>query len=241
LTGIDSKTQGINPILGIIFDLDGTLIKSVVDFPKMKKRMIEYIQNLKLKNLDYTTNQTTNEIILDLNDKMVDENFSENDKKNIFNNISEILTEVEFENIEKVKLLPGVKETIEEFNMLGIKMGILTRASDKYTIATLELTLLKRFFSVVVTRDDFTLLKAKPDLVALNYTINKMNVPPENILFVGDHEIDYNCAKVGGIRFVGVLVGAYNRNILNNLSGIEMVEDFHELGNLIKENNNHNY
>ena len=93
------------PVFGIIFDLDGTLIKSVVDFPKMKTRMIGYINNLALFETDYTVNQTTNEIIFDLNKRMTEQGMLESDRDDIFIKLSKILTEVEFENLEKVELL----------------------------------------------------------------------------------------------------------------------------------------
>ncbi len=221
-------------VKGIIFDLDGTLIKSMVDFPKMKRRMIDFIQKLNFNNTIYTTQQTTNEIILDLNEKMNRHNLSEVEKKKIFDAISEILTEVEFENINKVQLLPGVREFITEIHSYGIKLAILTRASEKYTKATLKITKLADFFTVIATRDDFTLLRAKPHQVALDYTIDKLGVPPKNIIFIGDHELDYTCARRGDIRFIGVLGGAYDRTKLNGLPDIKVVENFYELGKLVK-------
>lgn len=230
--------QNSELIKGIIFDLDGTLIKSVVDFPKMKRRMIEFVKKLPFDNPNYSIEQTTNEIILDLNQKMDQNKLPENKKKKILNDISQILTEVEFENIHKVQLLPGVREFMENFTRQNIKMGILTRASEKYTNSTLQITNIKDFFTVVATRDDFTLLRAKPHLDALQYTIKKLSTPPENVLFVGDHVIDYTCATRGDIRFVGVLEGAYNRKMLNGLSDVLTVKDFFELAHFVTEINN---
>jgi phosphoglycolate phosphatase-like HAD superfamily hydrolase len=122
-----------------------------------------------------------------------------------------------------------------------MKLAILTRASEKYTKATLEITKLNGFFTVIATRDDFTLLRAKPHQVALNYTINKLGVPPDNVLFIGDHELDYTCARQGDIRFIGVLGGAYDRTKLNGLPDIIVVENFHELGHLVNKINNESY
>lgn len=223
---------------GIIFDLDGTLIKSVVDFPKMKNKMIEYIQSLDIPDTTYTTQQTTNIIIADLNRRMIEQGFTDSDQEKIFHKISDILTEVEFENVDKVILLPGVREFIKECWDSKIKMGILTRASEKYTNACLELTGLNQYLNVIVSRDQFNILKAKPNLHSLNYIISELSVPQENILFVGDHKIDLDCAREGKIRFVGVLAGAYNRNMLSELGHDLLVEDFFELSKLVKEINN---
>ena len=225
-------------VRGIIFDLDGTLIKSVVDFPKMKQRMIEFINSLPISSPNYTIIQTKNEIILDLNERMIDQGISEEERNRILVEISKILTEVEFENLAKVELLPGVKEFILICQEFGIKMGILTRASREYLLASLEQTGIKQYFSVILSRDEFTLLKAKPHPYALDFTIRELAVPPGDILFVGDHEIDYRCAKEGNIRFVGVLSGAYDESRFKELGCEIIVQNFQELSELIKELNN---
>ena len=224
-------------IQGIIFDLDGTIIRSVVDFPKMKSDMIHYIDGLDLQGTNYTIKHTTNEIITDLNKKMVNQNILEDKRNNILEEISEILTKVEFENIDKVELLPGVKEFISYCFENKIKMVILTRASEKYTNEALKRMEIIEYFLDVVTRDDFTLLRAKPHIHALNYVIDRLGLSSENIIFVGDHKIDHMCAEAGNIRFVGVLEGAYNRQMLSELNNFRLVKDFHELLKLVKEIN----
>lgn len=228
----------MNTIKGIIFDLDGTLIGSVVDFPEMKRSMIEYIQSFEIPGTNYISKQTTNEIINDLNEKMVKNSYSLFERNKILDNISDILTEVEFENVDKVELLPGVHEFIMECQTAAIKMGILTRASTKYTIACLEGTGISKYFYSIVSRDDFTLLKAKPHLHALDHIIKTFELARENILFVGDHKIDYMCAQNGNISFVGVLSGAYNRTELRWLGCKTLVEDFYGLAEFVKQINN---
>jgi phosphoglycolate phosphatase-like HAD superfamily hydrolase len=225
-------------VRGIIFDLDGTLIKSVVDFPRMKTRMIEFINELPISKPNYIITQTTNEIISDLNKRMTDQGITEGERNRILVEISKILTEVEFENLAKVELLPGVKEFILMCANMGIKLGILTRASREYLMASLEQTGIKQYFSVILSRDEFTLLKAKPHPYALKFTIKELEVPPEKVIFVGDHEIDFRCAKEGNIRFVGVLSGAYDEDRFKNIGCEFIVKNFHELSELIKELNN---
>ncbi|WP_455392521.1 HAD family hydrolase [[Eubacterium] cellulosolvens] len=236
--GLEKSNYQTGKVQGIIFDLDGTLIKSVVDFPKMKRSMIEFINGLAVSSPEYTVIQTTNEIIHDFNQRMTDQGLAEPERNRILVQISEILTKVEFENLDKVELLPGVKEFIEMCWENKIKMGILTRASREYLDAALEQTGIKKYFSVLLSRDEFTLLKAKPHRYALDYTINEMAVPPEFILFVGDHELDYNCAKQGNIRFVGVLSGAYDETRFQKLGCEVIVQNFHELVELINSLNN---
>ena len=61
-----------------------------------------------------------------------------------------------------------------------------------------------------------------------------MKTLPKNTIFVGDHKLDFDCAKAGNIRFVGVLSGSYNRERFHK-AGVEMVvHDFYELAELIK-------
>jgi phosphoglycolate phosphatase-like HAD superfamily hydrolase len=102
---------------------------------------------------------------------MISNSISESNRTEIFNSISEILTEVEFENVQKVELLPGVKELLTYCQNAKINMGILTRASKRYTDECLNITGITDFFDFVFTRDDFTLLHAKPHPIALNTII----------------------------------------------------------------------
>lgn len=233
-----SKRKNEHEIQGIIFDLDGTLIKSVVNFPKMKGQMIEYINKNSISDTTYSITQTTNEIIYDLNIQMSKRKISTSDQEKILREISEILSEVEFENLDEVVLQPGVKELLELCAELGIKLGILTRASREYTLAILEKTGITKYFMIILTRDEFGLLRAKPHPDALNQIIKELKVPLENIIFVGDHKIDFTAAKNGNIEFIGILTGAFDRIKFRKIGCGTIVQDFHELIDLIKNYNN---
>ena len=236
-TDNEQPDNRVYPVQGIIFDLDGTLIRSVVDFPKMKHRMIEYIKGLELVKADYTTNQTTNEIIIDLNQGLISLGTPAAEIEQILVRISDILTEVEFENIDRVRLLPGVKEFLQENHGTALKMGILTRASNKYTMECLRRTQIIDYFKVIATRDEFTLLNAKPHQIALDYILDRLGMGPKHILFIGDHHIDHTCAVNGGVRFVGVLEGAYDKKKLAELDCFRLVKDFYELSELVRDIN----
>ena len=231
------RRKNEHEIQGIIFDLDGTLIKSVVNFPKMKEYMIEYINRNSISDTTYSITQTTNEIIYDLNIQMSKRKISTTDKEKIFREISEILSEIEFENLDEVVLQPGVKELLELCAELGIKLGILTRASREYTLAALEKTGIKKYFTVVLTRDEFGLLRAKPHPDALNQIIKEFKVPLENIIFVGDHKIDFTAARNGNIEFIGILTGVFDRIKFQEIGCGTIVQDFNELTDLIKNYN----
>jgi HAD superfamily hydrolase (TIGR01549 family) len=224
-----NTNNGHQSVKGIIFDLDGTLIRSVVDFPKMKHMMIEYINSLAYPGANYSPKQTTNEIISDLAKIMDGQAVDLEEQETIFREISEILTEVEFDNIDKIELLPGVTELINICWDSNIKMGILTRASEKYTQECLRLTGLGKYFHSVVTRDKFNILKAKPDQHALNFIVNELSIDRKYLLFVGDHKIDLICAREGNLKFIGVLAGAYDKNILKELGADIIVDDCYAL------------
>ncbi len=225
-------------ISGIIFDLDGTLIRSVVDFPEMKRRMIDYIFRQKLTDVQYSENQTTNEIILDLNEQMINNGMRDITRKKVLERISEILTEVEFENVGSVELLPGVKSLLSFCKKNGIKMSILTRASEKYTIECLKRTGITDYFRPITTRDDFTLLKAKPHKDSLDHVLNLLNLLPENVIFVGDHSIDFWCAKKNDLRFVGIIPDENDKFKLRELDCWKLIKGFNELEKLLKKVNN---
>ncbi len=95
----------------------------------------------------------------------------------------------------KMKFQPGVPEALAKFKDSGLKLGILTRNSLKSTrivIATLGVK-----FDTVLTRD-FHVIKPDPETVA--HIIREWNVPPHEVLVVGDYIHDITCAQGAGAK-----------------------------------------
>jgi len=183
----------------VIFDLDGTLIDSKIDFRKMKRRNIRLLEASGVEKGLLTEEMLNHDIekraIEDLRKKGV----SEEEIQRVFQKVAEIMSEVELEAIEDVKLLDGVVETLEKLKKIGLKIGIITRSCREYANRILEGFELERLIDALAARDD--VLKPKPDPEHPRYLMKILGVKPSETVLIGDHPIDALCAKNVGMRF----------------------------------------
>lgn len=94
--------------------------------------------------------------------------------------------------------------------------------------AVLKHFALEDFFSVVVTSKDVAAPKPSPDMLLL--ALQQLKLAPEEVLFVGDSELDQAAARAAGIRFVaykGMIEGDYavhsHRELVTLLQGAGVV------------------
>lgn len=95
-------------------------------------------------------------------------------------------------------IYPGVKELFSKLRERDIKIAIYSdyKAVDKIAAMGLEADL-------IVSSTDKNIDRFKPDPMAINYIMNKLNVTSEECLFVGDREeLDGQCAINAGVSYL---------------------------------------
>jgi len=183
----------------VIFDLDGTLIDSKIDFRKMKRRNIRLLEASGVEQGLLTEEMLNYDIerraIEDLRTKGV----SEEEIQRIFQKVADIMNEIELEAIQNAQLLDGVAETLEKLKKLGLKIGIITRSCREYANRILKKFGLERLIDAVAARDDVS--KPKPDPEHPRHLMEILSVKPSETILIGDHPMDALCAKNVGMRF----------------------------------------
>jgi len=216
-------------ITAVIFDLDGTLIRSNIDFLKMKNTIIAHFRSLGVDSEDFSSSRPTFEIVQKgielLRKKRSEENISK-----VRRRINEIMTDVEMEQVDSVSAIAGVSETMKLLKEKGIKIGILTRSCREYALKSLETTGLSKLVNFVAARDDVDKPKPDPDQVIM--LAQKLNVKLEETLMVGDHPIDALCAKNSNVRFIGVLTGSSEADAFKKI-GCDIVRSVNDLPQLL--------
>lgn len=76
--------------------------------------------------------------------------------------------------------------------------------------------------------------KHKPNPEPLFYVMDKLNVKPEETLYVGDAISDYECAKNANVEYVAVLTGCLNREELEKLGIKNIISSVSELPKFLK-------
>ena len=221
--------MGRRSITAVIFDLDGTLIRSSIDFVKMKNMIIAHFRSLEVDSEDFSSSTPTFEIVQKgielLRKKLPEERVSKARR-----HIEQIMTDVEMEQVDSVSVIPGVSETVKLLKEKGIKIGILTRSCREYALRSLEATGLSKLVDSVAARDDIDRPKPNPDQVIM--LTQKLNAKLEETLMVGDHPIDALCARNSNVRFIGVLTGSSNADAFRKI-GCDVIGNVNDLPKLL--------
>lgn len=160
------------PIRGVIFDLDGTLVDSQLDFDAMRQEM------------DLPPEMAILEALTKLPTDHADR-------------CREILDRHERAGAERSTLLPGVREVLESVTRRRWHQAIVTRNSRPVTEATLRGVALH--FAHVMTRDDGPV---KPDPWPIERLCHEWQLNPAEVVMIGDYRFDIECGRAAGARTV---------------------------------------
>ncbi len=199
-------------IKAVGFDLDGTFLKTHVDYSRlnMADRMVleshglpfdEIYSREYIKRPRYPIRQWL-------------ESHGRGDEfPSISREIDEAFTQVEIEYVDEAVPYPGSRECLSELRGMGIRTGLLTRGSLRYAELALAITGTRDGFDAVMGRDHSSYDNAKPSPVAMRELAELLGVDPGEILYVGDNVTDYMSAHDAGAMFAGVLTGRGDRDM----------------------------
>ena len=200
-----------NPRLrAVIFDLDHTLVESMIDYGRMN---CSVIHELVKAGVDPSILKESRSVVENLQEgkrylALHDPAF---DPAQVDRRINALLTASEMERVASARMIPGTIEAIELLEEMGLRMAVLTRGSRIYAMKLLDLTGLDGRLGQCVCRDDHPLEEAKPNPLAMRRTASLIGVHVEDCVYAGDHPMDLECATAAGARFVGVLTGNTTR------------------------------
>ncbi len=222
----------LSHIEGLVFDLDGTLIESTIDFLLMRRRTFERMARAGVPEplLDRTKSIATN-----LNEafRYLSEKGLEEDSRTLYHDAGTIMSEIEMLKVSQTRAVPGASGAIDLLVSEGYSVAVLTRGSRRYTEAALSASGLAKYFVNTICRDDHPDNEAKPNPIAMARAAEKLAMPKEKCLLVGDHAMDLECAVSAGTQFVGVLSGAMGRTAWTKLGDITIIPDVSYLPDLL--------
>ncbi|MDR0309226.1 MAG: HAD family hydrolase [Candidatus Methanoplasma sp.] len=190
------------------FDMDGTFMDTTIDYVKLYNVVFDELIETGVPESAIIRSQGARGELESGMDWLI-ENGREKDAYSIHRRISDRSTRVEMEFAEMSRPFRGATEAIAALRKKGYKTGILTRGGHSYAECILEKNNVIDLFDVIIARDDFPDDEAKPSPKAMVNLGNALGVRPEEILFLGDHKIDWLTARDSGAGFYGVLTGGY--------------------------------
>ncbi|HLO49971.1 MAG TPA: HAD-IA family hydrolase [Kamptonema sp.] len=104
--------------------------------------------------------------------------------------------------IQEIRLFPGIKEVLLELKNQGNQLGIITSNSKENVLALMERNDLQEIFDFIYTG---TTLFGKDKVI--NNWLKQANVKREDVIYVGDETRDIDAAKKAHIKMVAVSWG----------------------------------
>lgn len=207
----------------VIFDLDGTLLNTIAD--------LAAATNQALRHFGYPTHETeayrffVGNGINKLFERALPD--GERTEENILKIRSRFVPYYDEHNADLSRPYPGIPELLSTLQQQEIRMAV---ASNKYQAATRKL--ISHYFpeinfvEVLGQREG---IPAKPDPSIVYDIMRKAEVKNEEVLYVGDSNVDMQTAHHAGVTAIGVAWGFRPRTELEALHPAHILEKAEEL------------
>lgn len=177
----------------VLFDLDGTLVHTHIDFSRMKEAVLELVAGAGLDPEVYRARDVLSILTA------VTAHLPDSDE--LLARAEEALVAIELAACEGATEATGAGETLRWLLAQGVRVGIVTRNSRQAAAEVMRSFSLPH--EVLLTRADTP--RVKPDPLHLQLALRQLNVAPHRALMVGDHVMDVEGGKAAGMRTVGIL------------------------------------
>jgi len=222
----------MRPVKAVVFDLDGTLMDSKIDYEKMGNRIRELLVSRGLPE-PLEDRRKVYRVISGGAATLREYGLPEASLEATLTEMETIMNDIELEALDAMELKPYAREVVAELHGAGLGLGVATRSHREYTLRGLKRYDMLRFFHQVVARDDVPY--PKPDPRHLLYTIRLLGVDPGDTLFIGDTTTDLQTADAAGVEFIGYWRDESWAQRLMEGGCSRIVKDLREIPRLVKE------
>lgn len=129
------------------------------------------------------------------------------------------------------KLYDGVKESLEHFNKLGIKLFVVSNKPHRFVVPLIEYMGLQLLFTELLGSE--VLKERKPNAKPLLYLLDKYNIKPQEAIMVGDSVNDLRCAQNAHAKSVIFTFGYHGNTDIENCGADFIFDSFWQLNDLI--------
>jgi phosphoglycolate phosphatase len=102
-------------------------------------------------------------------------------------------------------MLPGAVEAVRALRERGVRTGVVTTKFRRRIEEIAAKRSIADLFDVIVGLEDVP--APKPDPSGLRVAMDRLRVARDEVVYVGDHEVDALAAAAAGVRFLGVPTG----------------------------------
>lgn len=183
----------------VLFDLDGTLVETNIDFALMKREMIALAVEAGMSADDIRDLDILG--IVRAAAEYVKRTHGHSAAAQLRERAMRILERIEMRHADQTTEIPFARELVETLRARGIRIGIVTRNCRAASELSLRITRIS--VDVLICREDANNHKPHPEAVLL--ALNHLHARPGNSIMVGDHTMDIGGGKSAGTKTIGFL------------------------------------
>ena len=198
-----SQPKFLEPLLGVVFDLDGTLVLSHHDFGRMRSEVIRIAERYGVTPGHLSVSDPIHRIVEAAREEMRNSGAADGVLYRFEADYQKSIDAIELEALPRTVPRPGAAEILKTLTDRGFRLGLLTRSSESFARQSLVRTQLASYFGYLRSRSAAG--PAKPSPEALLLLLRDMEVPIDRALYVGDHLLDAECARRAHVRFYAVM------------------------------------
>lgn len=211
------------PVDLLIFDLDGTLVDTRQDLTNS----VNFVrQNFGLPELPLV------EVVRYVGDgvhKLMERTLQSNDP-NLIEEARRIFARHYREHcLDFSALYDGVLDVLHHFREK--KMAVISNKPDEFTLAILKGLGVGHYFKIILGGDSQPELKPSP--APILHILEKLGVPSEKAVIIGDGATDIESGKRAGIHTCAVTYGYRSREILTQSQPELMIDHLSQLKNIL--------
>ncbi|HLB76796.1 MAG TPA: HAD family hydrolase [Candidatus Dormibacteraeota bacterium] len=201
-----------------LFDLDGTLVDSVYQHVLAWREVLEQVGiNLSVwrihRRIGMSGGLFVNALLRETDRPVTAEEIAR---------LRELHVKSYLSRIAQIRPLPGARELLARFAQQGVRWAIATSGNGRTAQPMVDMLDVPKG-TIVITRDDVERAKPDPDLFLA--AAERLGVPIEESMVVGDSVWDLLAAQRARALGIGVLSGGYGREELELAGAYRVYED----------------
>lgn len=209
---------------GVIFDLDGTLSDSIISIAYCANRALEKygLSSFVTDRYKYFVGDGAATLI----HRCVEN--QDTDRSDLYEQVkAEYDRLFAVDCMYKVKPYPGIVELLQELKKRQIPIAVLSNKPHPNTLKVIHDLFGDDMFTIV--QGQIPQIEKKPSPDGVLYIAEKLGIPAEQFLYVGDTNTDMQTGKNAGAFTVGVLWGFRDRKELEDNDADAIIETPMEL------------